>query len=255
MNAGARRNKIIRLISKKGSLTVKELSELLGVSEPTIRRDLVKMEEQQTVARIWGGVRIADSALSPVTEHLGDQFALKFSRNLGAKQAIARYAASQIKNNTCVYVDAGSTCPLIFNYIEASGVTIVSPTIYNVETLVKKNIKLFTPHGYVDFSAAAVMSAETAYDLQRINYSIAFLGASALDSSGEFSSRDNYDVAAKEAVIKGAEKVFVLCDSSKFDTRLMYTFATISDCTLITDKDPGFGIPHLIVVGTSGIPS
>jgi DeoR/GlpR family transcriptional regulator of sugar metabolism/ABC-type sugar transport system substrate-binding protein len=46
---------IISLVDKKGFLSVKELSQLCGVSEMTIRRDLEKLDAQQRIHRTYGG--------------------------------------------------------------------------------------------------------------------------------------------------------------------------------------------------------
>ena len=48
-------DKIIGLVDERGFLTVKELSELLDVSEMTIRRDLGKLEQQNRLKKTYGG--------------------------------------------------------------------------------------------------------------------------------------------------------------------------------------------------------
>ena len=62
-----RQEKIIKYISRSNSISVKKLSELLFVSEPTIRRDLTKLEKEGKVLRTHGGVilrKIADNEVS-----------------------------------------------------------------------------------------------------------------------------------------------------------------------------------------------
>jgi DeoR/GlpR family transcriptional regulator of sugar metabolism len=46
---------ILSLVDKKGFLSVNELSQLCGVSEMTIRRDLKKLDTQKRIQRIYGG--------------------------------------------------------------------------------------------------------------------------------------------------------------------------------------------------------
>jgi DeoR/GlpR family transcriptional regulator of sugar metabolism len=46
---------ILSLVDKKGFLSVNELSQLCGVSEMTIRRDLGKLDDQKRIQRTYGG--------------------------------------------------------------------------------------------------------------------------------------------------------------------------------------------------------
>jgi DeoR/GlpR family transcriptional regulator of sugar metabolism len=50
-----RRNQIVQLVDEHGFLSVVELSEQLGVSEMTIRRDLDELVRQERLQRIYGG--------------------------------------------------------------------------------------------------------------------------------------------------------------------------------------------------------
>jgi DeoR family L-fucose operon activator len=46
---------ILSLVDKKGFLSVSELSQLCGVSEMTIRRDLDQLDGQKRIHRTYGG--------------------------------------------------------------------------------------------------------------------------------------------------------------------------------------------------------
>jgi DeoR/GlpR family transcriptional regulator of sugar metabolism len=50
-----RHAEIVRVVDEQGYLSVTDLSELLGVSEMTIRRDLAQLDEQGRVNRTFGG--------------------------------------------------------------------------------------------------------------------------------------------------------------------------------------------------------
>ncbi len=51
-----RLERIIALVKERGFISVKELSDLCGVSEMTIRRDLRRLSKENRVRRIYGGV-------------------------------------------------------------------------------------------------------------------------------------------------------------------------------------------------------
>ena len=55
-----RHQQILALVADRGVVSIAELTERLGVSHMTIRRDVQKLEEQGAVLSVSGGVRSAD---------------------------------------------------------------------------------------------------------------------------------------------------------------------------------------------------
>ncbi len=55
MKTNLRLDHIISLVEKNGFLSVNELSQLCGVSEMTIRRDLEQLDSQKRIKRTYGG--------------------------------------------------------------------------------------------------------------------------------------------------------------------------------------------------------
>ncbi len=46
---------ILQLLRKKGSITVNEIKDELGISESTIRRDLNTLDEEGRLVKVFGG--------------------------------------------------------------------------------------------------------------------------------------------------------------------------------------------------------
>ena len=57
-----RHQRILALVEQRGAVSINELTEILGVSHMTIRRDVSKLEEQGLLVSVSGGVR----AVSPL---------------------------------------------------------------------------------------------------------------------------------------------------------------------------------------------
>ncbi|MGB8928417.1 MAG: DeoR/GlpR family DNA-binding transcription regulator, partial [Pantoea agglomerans] len=98
-----RHQQILALVADRGVVSIAELTERLGVSHMTIRRDVQKLEEQGAVLSVSGGVRSADR-LAAEPSHL-----TKSALYNEEKRAIGRTAARQIPRNSCIYLDAGTT--------------------------------------------------------------------------------------------------------------------------------------------------
>ena len=84
-----RPERIVNIIDEHGFLTIRELSERLNVSEMTIRRDLIQLEEQGRVKKTYGGAASLRSVVAPIetVEAVPDQKQVGqsgFARNFGA---------------------------------------------------------------------------------------------------------------------------------------------------------------------------
>lgn len=58
-----RKQYILNLLSAKSSVTVAELSKAFQLSEVSVRKMLVKMEEQGEIKRTWGGAVSVEGSL------------------------------------------------------------------------------------------------------------------------------------------------------------------------------------------------
>lgn len=247
MKVEKRWEKIEEILSKSGSLSVQELASMLSVSETTIRRDLVKMESQNMIKRLWGGA----STLAHETNenaHWQDDYILNFKRGIDIKRALSKYAASLVKDNDCIYLDAGSSTSFIAEYITSHNVTVVTNGINNFQILAEKNIKTYVPNGFINFGSSAIMSSETSTQLAKLNFDLVFLGASGLDEQAGYTTRNEHDAAIKRSVLSRCSRNFLLCDHSKFGLKRLYTFADTNSVTLITDQEPDFSVENLILV-------
>jgi DeoR/GlpR family transcriptional regulator of sugar metabolism len=79
MLGNERRKKILELLQEDGSARVKELSILFKVSEPTIRQDLEKLEQEGYIVREHGG-----AFLTTVSKQVGT-LSLQHMENLDKK--------------------------------------------------------------------------------------------------------------------------------------------------------------------------
>jgi DeoR/GlpR family transcriptional regulator of sugar metabolism len=104
--AAARRAALVRLINELGFCTVTDLTERLGVSRMTVRRDIQQLEEEQLVRGAHGGV----AALAPRTG--GTDFQLRRHQQAAEKRAIGRRAVERLYEqhaDSAIGIDAGTS--------------------------------------------------------------------------------------------------------------------------------------------------
>ena len=95
---------IWRIVTEKGSASIQELMDALNISESTVRRDLAVLDEQGRIQKVRGGAMVVGDAYSTKE----DSVTQKKDKNLAEKREIAKYAASLIKEDDFVYLDAGN---------------------------------------------------------------------------------------------------------------------------------------------------
>src|ERR1700712_3809254 len=101
--ATQRRELILAEVERSGAARVSELTDLLGVSDMTVRRDLEQLEAHGWLRKVHGGAVLATSS----TEEPG--FEAKRLLQQPAKRAIAARAATLVEANTAIALSAGTT--------------------------------------------------------------------------------------------------------------------------------------------------
>jgi DeoR family glycerol-3-phosphate regulon repressor len=98
----SRHTEILRLLRQHGSLSVADLAQSLRVSEETIRRDAVPLEQRGEISKLHGSLALP--------QHFGEApFERRMREQATEKLAIARAAVDLIKDGDSLIIDTGST--------------------------------------------------------------------------------------------------------------------------------------------------
>ena len=119
MLAAERARSIVDLLTKNGSVVIRELSTAFNVSEETIRRDLERIATSDpTIIRVHGGA---------YKQHGMDEDApLDFRESIYVeeKQQIARLCIEKIRPSECVMLDSSTTALYIAKLIRERDLTL-----------------------------------------------------------------------------------------------------------------------------------
>jgi len=101
-----RRRRILEYIEKNGKAEIKILSDILGETDITVRRDLIELEKSNQIIRTHGGAILNEQKKSVwKTSSILD----RLERNRDKKESIARFASSLINDGESIFIDGGST--------------------------------------------------------------------------------------------------------------------------------------------------
>ena len=108
MAADNRKQQILDLLKTNGSVKVTQLSELLDVSEVTVRNYLADMEAKGLLSRVHGG------AVSSYKPYYSMNMTQRLETNQSEKVLIAQKIAEMIEPNDTIMLNSGTTTLFTF---------------------------------------------------------------------------------------------------------------------------------------------
>jgi len=210
-----RQQRVLDLL--RGELTIRSsrLSDLLGVSEMTIRRDLDSLEMQGLVERTHGGAVLRQ-------ERVAGKFHYDTSiqENTREKKRIATKAASLIQPYDTIYIGGGTTCSQVIRYVDPGiPFTVFTNNLGVISEMGNKAANLVMLGGAYDPESRILTGPLSIEMIQLVTASKVFLGADAFSLSSGMTTTDLDLATIERAMIKRTRgEVIVMADQSKFGT-------------------------------------
>ena len=207
----SRQEKAGEYIAEKGFVSLSELSEFLGVSESTARRDLDALVQKGGIVRTHGGVICTQyrSGYRIAASERGMMLSAE-------KQAIARAAAELVEEEQSVIISGGSTCCYVAEHLCGKRLSVVTncPEIASMlSTDLETQVTLLGGYVYPRTGVALGPTAEGQLESMRV--SLAILGCAGIGPEGIYNG-NQIMVDMDRKIIHAAEKVVLVADHSKF---------------------------------------
>ena len=206
-----RHQQIYTMIKNKGSVTVAELQESFGVSLMTIRRDLKVLSDSGLIKRVHGG-----AALSK----MGDEtlFIERTVVNSDLKQAITKYAVSQIEMSDTIYIDGSTTCSELADLLpEDFGITVVTNSLEAINKLHgRKRISILSLGGDLASDGNTFDGMMAIENAEKIFVDKCFISGSGFTERAVLNS-GMIGTSIKKVMLKKSRKRYLLADSTKYN--------------------------------------
>ncbi|MFT4044899.1 MAG: DeoR/GlpR family DNA-binding transcription regulator [Gordonia sp. (in: high G+C Gram-positive bacteria)] len=242
MYAEERQQAIAEQVDTHGRASVSALATRFEVTSETVRRDLAVLERAGRLQRVHGGA--VRPGLVQVIDELGvDE---RENEHITQKTAIARAAVRFLPpDGGSVIFDAGTTTHRAAAALPRDRrLTFITTSLQLASALTTyAGCTLQTIGGRVRGLTQAAVGADTVIALSRLRASTAFVGTNGISEAHGLSTPDPEEAAVKAAIVRAAQRVVVLADSSKMDRENLSSFARLDDVdVLITDDniDPVF---------------
>lgn len=233
MALNQRRQEILNLIREDGHAKVQKLSQFFKVSEVTIRQDLETLEKMGYIQREYGGAFLKDVGNFASTGTL-----LNESLKAEEKKEVARKAASLIEEGDIIILDSGSTTTELAKLMTGFKNLNVITNALNIAYILGGNpgINLIVSGGEFKAPTLSLTGDMAAATFKGIHVNKCFLATAGISADMQLTYPSFSDLVVKSAMIRAAEKVYLLADSSKIGVSSFVSLGRLSLVdTLITD--------------------
>jgi DeoR family transcriptional regulator, glycerol-3-phosphate regulon repressor len=243
VNSNPRQLKLLDVVRGRGSATVEELAEQLGVTLQTVRRDVQRLADEGLLARFHGGVRVPSST----TENIAHQ--QRESLHAAGKAAIARAVASQVPNDCSLIINIGTTTEAIARALMGhTGLRVITNNL-NVAAIMSSNpqCEVIVAGGVVRTRDRGIIGEPAVDFIRQFKVDIALIGISGIEADGSLRDFDYREVKVAQTIIEHSREVWLAADHSKFNRPAMVELATLSQIDrLFTDRLPSDPFPQLL---------
>lgn len=227
-----RRQHIMEYLMKHQRATVKELAEILNVSEATLRSDLNEMETAGLLQRTHGGATLPDSPRpDPITS-----FSEREKINREEKVAIGKYASELVHTGQCILLDASSTALEMARILKKRQIrlTVLTNGIYTAMELQENpGFTVILVGGVLRMGTVALEGSLGNAILKQIHVDTMFTSASGFTFEDGLTDFNVYEVELKRSMVTSSSRVIALLDHTKIGKSSIASFATPNQVDMI----------------------
>lgn len=207
-----RQSQILDLLTQNKKLKVTELSDVLNVSQVTIRKDLSTLEESGIIVREHGYAKLNES----------DDINNRLAYHYDIKQKIAEKAVESIEDGETVMIESGSCCALVALEIAKTkkDVTLITNSAFIADYIRKTgNVRIILLGGEYQEESQVMVGPITRKCAEGFFVDKLFVGTDGFTRETGFTGNDYMRSEAVKDMAKQASNVIVVTDSVKFQQK------------------------------------
>lgn len=226
-----RQQYILECISRDSRIYVTTLSTELKVSDDTLRRDLLDLENRGLLTKVHGGA-IAKSGISI-------EFTDRLNTATASKQQMAAKVIPLFKEHDVILIDGGTSNLQIARQLPKDiGLTIYTNSFPIVDALFgHSSVEIIFLGGKVFPSSQVTVGISVFQTLQTIRPDWVVIGISDIHPEKGLTSPDREEAMIKRFMIERGKQRVVLADSYKLNTARTYQVASLGDIDYIVTED------------------
>lgn len=209
MWAQERHQRILSMLTANQQVSATDLSDMLGVSRETVRRDLLDLERIGKVSRVHGGAILPDARSE-------DPFRQRMETHLRAKSEIAKKAVSLIQPGETIMVDAGSTTAVFAReLLKVPGISVITNSLDVATTLQAAGLDVVLLGGRIAADVPATVGELTLSEIRRFEVDLCFSAPVALHPVKGAFFYDLHEAEISIAMAAQSKRTVVLAHHTK----------------------------------------
>lgn len=230
-----RRQLLLERIRVDGRVLVGEISEELKISQITIRKDLDYLHSKGMILRSHGGALRLPSQPGALLDPTVQE---KSGLHSEEKRKIAARALSMVEERQCIILDSGTTTMAIAQGLKRfAELTVVTNAVNIAVELAATELEVILVGGTLRRNSFSLVGPFAEDNLKEIHADTLFLGVDGFDTEAGVTTPNFLESRVNRVMMKSAQRVVAVCDSSKFQRRTLCRIAPPNEVhTLITDS-------------------
>ncbi len=229
-----RRYHLLSRIQNEGRILVGDISDELGVSKITIRKDLDALQARGLIQRTHGGaLRLKGGALTDPALNEKEKLHQK------EKERIAAAAVKMVDEGQCVILDSGTTTTAIARALRRlQRLTVITNAVNIAADLAGTDFEIILTGGSLRKNSSSLVGPFAEEVLREMHADILFLGVDGFDPRIGVTTPNVLESRVNRAMVNAARKLVVVCDSTKFNRQSLALIVAPHEIdTVITDSN------------------
>ena len=243
-----RKLRIQQIIQAHGIVRVSNLSDILGVSTITIRRDLEQLEQEGVLERTHGG------AITSQRLKMEFPFTKKDSINREAKQIIGMAASKLVEDGDTLFINSGSTTLRIFsNLVGIKNLRVITSNMSAFLETQDSDLELILTGGIYREQSNSMVGNFATHNLQKVFASKCFIGVDGISRKHGLTTPISDEADVARTMIQGTRgQVIVVADPSKLGVVSNFVTASISQVNILVTSE-GANMEYLTDLEEEGV--
>jgi len=225
-----RQSRLQDLIARQGMSDLDSLSEALGVSQSTIRRDVENLVTRGLVRRTHGGVIWLGDRTNAIGPYVFDQ---RLGDHVDSKRRIALAAAKLVQPGQTILIDGGTTTYYMAEALIGQSLQLVTNSLPIAQLFLNdEKVELILTGGLLYPRYGVFLGPGAESMLATIHAQTLFLSvAGVLD--GQLYNQNLLLVHAEREMMKQAQKVVLLADHTKYGQQALVRLCELSEIDVV----------------------
>jgi DeoR/GlpR family transcriptional regulator of sugar metabolism len=202
---------ILREIGLQPAVSTRQLTEILGVSRETVRKDIEHLAKDNHLTQIRGGATSIRSSEYPLAE--------REMINHDGKLRIAKRIATSIPDGSSIIIDNGSSTLAVAQQLAVlrKNLVVYTNDLKIVEILEHAAKEFVLLGGVYDLNERATFGLDTIAQLSQYRAEIALVAAGGISAKALFTDFSREAADLRNIMVNLAERPIILVDKSKFN--------------------------------------